>query len=87
MMSMRKDKLLLLIHYLANTVYLAVVLTVRINWRNSVLFKTGEPRCYLMNWSSYMSALRGLGVLSYSLPGRVWLSVYCWHIELKLKPG
>lgn len=87
MMSMRKDKLLLLIHYLANIVYLVVVLIVHINWRNSALFKTGESRFYLMNWSSYMIALKGLVVLSYSLPGRVWLSVYCWHIELKLKLG
>lgn len=59
MISIRKEKLLLLTHYSLNTIYLAVVLTVHINWRQSAALKTGEPRCYLMNWSNFMSTYKG----------------------------
>lgn len=42
MISRRKDKLLLLTHYSANTVYLAVVFIVHIDGRNAALLTTGE---------------------------------------------
>lgn len=66
MIPMRKEKLLLLIDYSPNTVYLAVVLIVHISWRHLAPFKNRRAKVLFNERKQlHMSTLKGSTVIPY----------------------